>query len=59
MLRGVDWYLVTDVSGQHIGPHLNAVQKECLTLKDVTDRLSRKFVNYQSTQRRIYGTMVG
>ena len=22
MLRGADWYLVTGVSGQHIGPHL-------------------------------------
>ena len=35
MLRSVDWQLVTDVSGQRIGPILKgqAVQEGCLTLE--------------------------
>jgi len=37
MLRGLRWYLFTDVSGQHMVP----IFLECLTLEDWTDRLSR------------------
>jgi len=43
MLCRVHWQLVTDVSGQPIGPTFKgqAVQEEldCLTLEDETDRL--------------------
>jgi len=45
MLRGVDWYLFTDVSGQPI--FFN-----CLTLEDETDMCPDTSVNnYQSTSR--------
>ena len=35
MLQGVDWYLFTDVSGQHINPIFKGqgIQEECLSLK--------------------------
>ena len=41
MLRGVDWQLFTDVSRQPIGHIFKcpAVFLDCLTLKDVADRL--------------------
>jgi hypothetical protein len=41
MLQGADWYLITDVAGQHNGPIFKgqAVQEGCLTLEDGTDRL--------------------
>jgi hypothetical protein len=47
MLRSVDWYLVTDVSEQPIGPIFEgqAVKEKCLTLEDVNDRLSRNVCN--------------
>lgn len=50
MLRSIDWWSVTDVSGQHVGPIFKgpAVQEDCLT-----DRLSRNFAVYQSTSRDI------
>jgi hypothetical protein len=46
MLRRVDWYLVTDVSGQLIGPIFKgqAVKEgfvDCLSLEDKADRFSR------------------
>ena len=55
ILRRVDWYLVTDDSGQPSGPILKgeAVQEECLTFEDDTDRLSRNAGNCQSMLRNI------
>jgi hypothetical protein len=44
--RSVDWWLVTDVSGQPIG-------LDYLTLEDGTNRMSRNVGNYQSTLRNI------
>jgi hypothetical protein len=46
MLRGLSWFLITDVSGQYIGPILNSqtVQEDffdCLTLEEYADMLSR------------------
>jgi hypothetical protein len=48
MLRNLDWSLVTDVSGHPIVPIFlgQAVQEEW-TVKDGTDRLSRKVGNYK------------
>jgi hypothetical protein len=40
MLRSVDWWLFTDVSGQPMGPIFNG-QAVCLTVEDGTDMLSR------------------
>ena len=45
MLRSVDWKLLTDVSGQSIGPIFKgqAVQEDALTLEDGIGVLSRNF----------------
>jgi hypothetical protein len=47
MLRSVDWQLVTDVSGEPIGPIFNdqAVQMNCLALEDGIYMLSRNVGN--------------
>jgi hypothetical protein len=36
-------YLITDISGQNIGPNFKGqvLQKACLALKDGTDKMSR------------------
>jgi len=49
MLHSVDWWLVTDVSGEHIDPIFRGqgVQEDCLTLEDGTERLSRNVGNCQ------------
>jgi hypothetical protein len=41
VLRNVEWYFSTDVSGQAIGPRGNPFFLEFLTHKDETYRLSR------------------
>jgi hypothetical protein len=43
LLRSVGWYLFTDVSWQHISSIFKrpAVQKDCFTAEDGTDKLSR------------------
>ena len=47
MLRRVDWWLVTDVSGQPISYIFKgqAVFLDCLTGEDRTDKLSRNVGN--------------
>jgi hypothetical protein len=50
MLRIVEWYLFTDVSGQSIGPTFKG---KSLTLGDGNDRLPRNVGNYQLTLRKI------
>ena len=55
ILHHVDWWLVTDVSGQAIGSIFmcHAVCLDCLTLEDEIDRF-RTVGNYlQSTQHKI------
>jgi hypothetical protein len=57
MLRGLDWWLFTDVSGEPIGTISKgpAIQEErdCLTFEDGTDKLLEKSVNnYHSTPRK-------
>ena len=48
------WLVVTDVSGQPIGPILNGQSLlDCLTLEGGTDRLSRNDGNYQLTPLNI------
>jgi len=44
IVRSVEWYFVTDVSGQTIGPIFKD-QAEWLTLEDRIDRLSRNVAN--------------
>jgi hypothetical protein len=41
LLRGVVWYLFTDVSGQHMGPIFKGQEPGLLTLEDGIDTLSR------------------
>jgi hypothetical protein len=68
MLRSVDWWLATDVSGQPFSPIFkgqaifcfvckwdNNLEREidCLTLEDWTDRLCLNVGNYQSMLRNI------
>ena len=44
MLRSIDWFLVTDVSGQPIGP----IFLDCLTPEDGTDSFPETlFLNTQ------------
>jgi len=53
MLHGIDWYLVTDVSGQPLSPIFKgqAIDTffDCLTLEEGSYRMSRNVRNYQST----------
>ena len=51
MLHGIGWYLITDVSVQHIGPILKdeAVIIGILTLEDGFDVLSRNVGNQLPT----------
>ena len=52
LLRSVDWYFVTDVSGQPIGPILNG--QAVLILEDGTDRFPEtSATNYHSTLPKI------
>ena len=56
MLRDVGWYLVTDVSGQPIGPTLKSetVLLDCLTLEDESIGCPQMSVtNKQPTPRNI------
>ena len=54
MLRSVEWELLTDVSGQHIGPNFKGpIVQVLLNLEDVSVKLSRNVSDFYSTLRNI------